>query len=84
MSCRAGREEPLGRLGANDAYTRHFRLTSGEAFGTHRSQSSFGDLSMFGLFAGLLKGRSYGPLEGRIQPACGRTAATRSCAGPCS
>ena len=46
MSCRAGREEPLGRLGANDAYTRHFRLTSGEAFGTHRSQSSSGDLSV--------------------------------------
>ena len=46
MSCRAGREEPLGRLGANDAYTRHFRLTSGEAFGTHRSRWSSGDLSV--------------------------------------
>jgi hypothetical protein len=36
------------------------------------------------LFAGLLKlkGRFYGPLERRIQPACGRTAATRSCEGP--
>ena len=46
MSCRAGREEPLGRLGANDAHTRHFRLTSGEAFGTHCSRSSSGDLSV--------------------------------------